>query len=289
MSTSASSSSSSSSSAAESATKPAATRPRYAQAFYTEWDAALVAARKKGDKIPKKADAFAIFVRYDVPEDEHAALYARMTAPNAIHQRIARLRKHAADNGDDNETASVLGVKRRAAGPEASLPSLPSKKLSLKLARKQVDRDLSAIDAAQAWCSRAAALRAQYTRAMQRVVIEEESSSAALRHARENHALHLKHLQCLESLVEADSVVADAVKDKKKSKKGDTDEKAEKKDKLEKVTLTLDAVNSDTRFSQRRIYRTTNGGSPPSLFLIATISTATSYNDTGAADGSACR
>lgn len=53
----------------------------------------------------------------------------------------------------------------------------------------------------------------------------------------------------------------------------------------QKVTLTMDAVNSDTRFSQRRIYRTTNGGSPPSLFLIATISTATTYADTGVADG----
>lgn len=53
----------------------------------------------------------------------------------------------------------------------------------------------------------------------------------------------------------------------------------------QKVTLTLDAVNSDTRFSKRRIYRTTNGGSPPNLFLIDTVTSATSYNDTGAADG----
>lgn len=53
----------------------------------------------------------------------------------------------------------------------------------------------------------------------------------------------------------------------------------------QKVTLTMDAVNSDTRFSQRRIYRTTNGGSPPDLFLIATITSATTYADTGVADG----
>lgn len=51
------------------------------------------------------------------------------------------------------------------------------------------------------------------------------------------------------------------------------------------VTLTLAAVSSDTRFSQRRIYRTTNGGAAPNLYLIATISTATSYTDTGASDG----
>jgi hypothetical protein len=51
------------------------------------------------------------------------------------------------------------------------------------------------------------------------------------------------------------------------------------------VTLTLAAVSSDTRFSQRRIYRTTAGGSPPDLFLIDTITSATSYTDSGEVDG----
>lgn len=51
------------------------------------------------------------------------------------------------------------------------------------------------------------------------------------------------------------------------------------------VTLTMAAVNSDTRFSQRRIYRTTAGGAAPNLFLIATITSATSYTDSGLADG----
>lgn len=54
---------------------------------------------------------------------------------------------------------------------------------------------------------------------------------------------------------------------------------------VQKVTLTMDAVNADTRFSQRRIYRTTNGGTAPELFLIATVATATTYIDTGDADG----
>lgn len=53
------------------------------------------------------------------------------------------------------------------------------------------------------------------------------------------------------------------------------------------VTLTLAAVSSDTRFSKRRIYRTTNGGAAPDLYLIATINTATSYTDSGATDGTA--
>lgn len=51
------------------------------------------------------------------------------------------------------------------------------------------------------------------------------------------------------------------------------------------VQLTLAAVSSDTRFSQRRIYRTVNGGSAPDLFRVATITSATSYTDTGLADG----
>lgn len=51
------------------------------------------------------------------------------------------------------------------------------------------------------------------------------------------------------------------------------------------ATLTMAAVNSDTRFSQRKIYRTTAGGSTPNLFHIATITSATSYTDSGAADG----
>lgn len=51
------------------------------------------------------------------------------------------------------------------------------------------------------------------------------------------------------------------------------------------VTLTLAAVSSDTRFTQRRIYRTTNGGAPPELFLLATITSATSYTDTAGVDG----
>ncbi|MCC7276613.1 MAG: hypothetical protein IT561_28380, partial [Alphaproteobacteria bacterium] len=51
------------------------------------------------------------------------------------------------------------------------------------------------------------------------------------------------------------------------------------------VQLTLGAVSSETRFSQRRIYRTTNGGSAPDLFLIDTIATATTYTDTGEVDG----
>lgn len=51
------------------------------------------------------------------------------------------------------------------------------------------------------------------------------------------------------------------------------------------VTLTLAAVSSDTRFSQRRIYRSTSGGSATTATLIATITSATSYTDSGAADG----
>jgi hypothetical protein len=51
------------------------------------------------------------------------------------------------------------------------------------------------------------------------------------------------------------------------------------------VALTLGTVSSDTRFSKRRIYRTTNGGTAPDLFLVAEIATATSYTDTGLADG----
>jgi len=52
------------------------------------------------------------------------------------------------------------------------------------------------------------------------------------------------------------------------------------------VTLTLAAVSSDTRFTQRKIYRTTNGGAALDATLIATITSATSYTDSGAADGS---
>lgn len=52
------------------------------------------------------------------------------------------------------------------------------------------------------------------------------------------------------------------------------------------VTLTLAAISTDTRFSQRRIYRTVNGGAAPNLFLIATIATATSHTDSGSVDGS---
>lgn len=51
------------------------------------------------------------------------------------------------------------------------------------------------------------------------------------------------------------------------------------------VRLTIGAVSSDARFTQRRIYRTTNGGSPPNLFLIDTITAATTYDDTGEPDG----
>lgn len=51
------------------------------------------------------------------------------------------------------------------------------------------------------------------------------------------------------------------------------------------ATLTMPAANSDTRFSQRKIYRTAAGEAPPDLFLIATIATATSYTDSGAANG----
>lgn len=53
----------------------------------------------------------------------------------------------------------------------------------------------------------------------------------------------------------------------------------------EGATLTLAAVSSDTRFSQRRIYRTVANGAPPDLFLIATITSATSHTDSGATDG----
>jgi hypothetical protein len=51
------------------------------------------------------------------------------------------------------------------------------------------------------------------------------------------------------------------------------------------VTLTLAAISSDTRFSERRIYRSTSGGGATTATLIATIATATSYTDSGAADG----
>lgn len=51
------------------------------------------------------------------------------------------------------------------------------------------------------------------------------------------------------------------------------------------VTVTLGATSSDARFTQRRIYRSTNGGTSPNLFLVTTIATATSYTDTGLADG----
>lgn len=51
------------------------------------------------------------------------------------------------------------------------------------------------------------------------------------------------------------------------------------------VTLTLAAVSSDTRFSKRRIYRSTSGGGATTATLIATINTATTYTDSGAADG----
>lgn len=51
------------------------------------------------------------------------------------------------------------------------------------------------------------------------------------------------------------------------------------------VTLTLAAVSSDARFSQRRIYRTAAGGAAPLLYRIATVATATSYTDGGVADG----
>ena len=51
------------------------------------------------------------------------------------------------------------------------------------------------------------------------------------------------------------------------------------------VTLTLAAVSSDTRFSQRRIYRSTSGGAATTATLIATIATATSHTDSGASTG----
>lgn len=51
------------------------------------------------------------------------------------------------------------------------------------------------------------------------------------------------------------------------------------------VTLTLAAVSSDTRFSQRRIYRSTSGGGATTALLLATIATGTSYTDTVGSDG----
>lgn len=51
------------------------------------------------------------------------------------------------------------------------------------------------------------------------------------------------------------------------------------------ATLTMPAVNSDTRYTQRKIYRTAAGGAAPDLFLIATISSSTTYTDSGAANG----
>lgn len=53
----------------------------------------------------------------------------------------------------------------------------------------------------------------------------------------------------------------------------------------QKITLTIGAVSSDTRFTHRRIYRTTAGGAPPDLYLVAQIATSTTYADTGLADG----
>lgn len=53
----------------------------------------------------------------------------------------------------------------------------------------------------------------------------------------------------------------------------------------QKVTLTLPSSSGDTRFTQYRIYRTTNGGSPPNLFLIKTVTIAASVDDTGEVDG----
>jgi len=53
----------------------------------------------------------------------------------------------------------------------------------------------------------------------------------------------------------------------------------------QKVTLTLPASAPETRYTQYRIYRTTNGGTAPNFLLVATITLASSYDDTGLADG----
>jgi len=51
------------------------------------------------------------------------------------------------------------------------------------------------------------------------------------------------------------------------------------------VTLTLAAVSSDTRFTRRRIYRSTSGGGVSTMTLLATINTATTYTDSAGVDG----
>jgi hypothetical protein len=53
----------------------------------------------------------------------------------------------------------------------------------------------------------------------------------------------------------------------------------------QKVTLTLPSSAPESRFSQYRIYRTTNGGVAPNFLLILTATVAASIDDTGAADG----
>lgn len=52
----------------------------------------------------------------------------------------------------------------------------------------------------------------------------------------------------------------------------------------QKVRLTMDATLGG-RWTHRRIYRTANGGSSPNLFFVAQITSATTYDDTGLADG----
>lgn len=47
------------------------------------------------------------------------------------------------------------------------------------------------------------------------------------------------------------------------------------------VRLTLPATSPDSRFTKYRIYRTTNGGSPPDLFLLDEVTVATPYDDDG--------
>lgn len=51
------------------------------------------------------------------------------------------------------------------------------------------------------------------------------------------------------------------------------------------VRVTMPAVHSDARFSKRRIYRTTSGGANTTALLLATITSATTYDDLTGSDG----
>lgn len=53
----------------------------------------------------------------------------------------------------------------------------------------------------------------------------------------------------------------------------------------QKVTLTLPATAPESRYTKYRIYRTTNGGSPPNLFRILEVTVAATVDDTGEVDG----